>query len=89
MGMSTGGSGGLNSEINVTPLVDVMLVLLVIFIITRITSYNVCYTKLLRSSPQRRGLAGCFAGGSLVPVSRPTFSIPASLSAPITAITAP
>lgn len=35
MAMSSGDdSGGLNSEINVTPLVDVMLVLLVIFMIT-------------------------------------------------------
>ena len=35
MGMSSGSDdGGLNSEINVTPLVDVMLVLLVIFMIT-------------------------------------------------------
>jgi biopolymer transport protein TolR len=38
MAMTTGGSGGggnqLNAEINVTPLVDVMLVLLVIFMIT-------------------------------------------------------
>ena len=34
MGMSAGGDGELNSEINVTPLVDVMLVLLIIFMIT-------------------------------------------------------
>ncbi|CAN5922323.1 protein TolR [soil metagenome] len=34
MGMSSGGDGDLNSEINVTPMVDVMLVLLVIFMIT-------------------------------------------------------
>jgi biopolymer transport protein TolR len=34
MAMSSGGRGELNSEINVTPLVDVMLVLLVIFMIT-------------------------------------------------------
>jgi biopolymer transport protein TolR len=34
MGMSTGKSGDLNSEINVTPLVDVMLVLLIIFMVT-------------------------------------------------------
>jgi biopolymer transport protein TolR len=35
MGMSTGGGDGeLNAEINVTPLVDVMLVLLIIFMIT-------------------------------------------------------
>ena len=30
MSMAMGGSGGINSEINVTPLVDVMLVLLII-----------------------------------------------------------
>ncbi len=34
MAMSSGGSGGPMSEINVTPLVDVMLVLLIIFMIT-------------------------------------------------------
>ncbi len=35
MGMSAGkGSDGMNSEINVTPLVDVMLVLLIIFMVT-------------------------------------------------------
>ena len=34
MAMSTGNSGGVKSEINVTPLVDVMLVLLIIFMIT-------------------------------------------------------
>jgi len=34
MGMSSGGDGELNSEINVTPMVDVMLVLLIIFMIT-------------------------------------------------------
>ncbi|MDX2088386.1 MAG: biopolymer transporter ExbD [Kofleriaceae bacterium] len=32
--MSAGGDGEMNSEINVTPLVDVMLVLLIIFMIT-------------------------------------------------------
>jgi biopolymer transport protein TolR len=34
MGMSGGGHGGTMSEINVTPLVDVMLVLLIIFMVT-------------------------------------------------------
>jgi biopolymer transport protein TolR len=34
MGMKAGGGDELNSEINVTPLVDVMLVLLIIFMIT-------------------------------------------------------
>ena len=33
MGMSGGKKGSLNSEINVTPLVDVMLVLLIIFMV--------------------------------------------------------
>ena len=33
MGMSAGGGGGLNAEINVTPMVDVMLVLLIIFMV--------------------------------------------------------
>src|SRR5687767_12887883 len=34
MAMNLGGDGELNAEINVTPLVDVMLVLLIIFMIT-------------------------------------------------------
>lgn len=35
MGMNTGGgSGGIRTEINVTPLVDVVLVLLIIFLVT-------------------------------------------------------
>ena len=34
MAMGTGGSGGAMSEINVTPMVDVMLVLLIIFMVT-------------------------------------------------------
>jgi biopolymer transport protein ExbD len=34
MAMKVGGDGELNAEINVTPLVDVMLVLLIIFMIT-------------------------------------------------------
>ncbi|MBT9331755.1 ExbD/TolR family protein [Paracidobacterium acidisoli] len=33
MAMSLGGSGGLNSEPNVTPLIDVLLVLLIIFMV--------------------------------------------------------
>jgi biopolymer transport protein TolR len=33
MAMSTGGTGGLNSEPNVTPLIDVLLVLLIIFMV--------------------------------------------------------
>jgi biopolymer transport protein TolR len=33
MAMSTGGGGGLSSEINVTPMIDVLLVLLIIFMV--------------------------------------------------------
>ena len=33
MGMQAGGGGGLTSEINVTPMVDIMLVLLIIFMV--------------------------------------------------------
>jgi biopolymer transport protein TolR len=33
MGMSAGGGGGLNSDINVTPMIDVLLVLLIIFMV--------------------------------------------------------
>jgi biopolymer transport protein ExbD len=33
MGMTTGGKGGVKSDINVTPLVDVVLVLLIIFMV--------------------------------------------------------
>ena len=33
MGMSGGSGGGMNSEINVTPMVDIMLVLLIIFMV--------------------------------------------------------
>ncbi|HLL74610.1 MAG TPA: biopolymer transporter ExbD [Pyrinomonadaceae bacterium] len=33
MGMAVGGGGGFNSEINVTPMVDIMLVLLIIFMV--------------------------------------------------------
>ncbi|HZD48932.1 MAG TPA: biopolymer transporter ExbD [Silvibacterium sp.] len=33
MAMATGGPGGLNSDINVTPLIDVLLVLLIIFMV--------------------------------------------------------
>ena len=33
MGMTSGGGGGLNSDINVTPMIDVLLVLLIIFMV--------------------------------------------------------
>ena len=40
MGMSTGGDGSAMSEINVTPLVDVMLVLLIIFMVRDSAHYQ-------------------------------------------------
>src|SRR5438876_11844514 len=41
MGMAIGGKGGQSCEINVTPLVDVMLVLLIIFmVITPLTPHG-------------------------------------------------
>jgi len=33
MGMSSGGGGGVSSDINVTPMVDIMLVILIIFMV--------------------------------------------------------
>ncbi len=42
MSFTTGGSGGAMADINVTPLVDVMLVLLIIFMVTApIMSYQI------------------------------------------------
>jgi biopolymer transport protein TolR len=35
MAMTTGSSGGVNHDINVTPMIDVLLVLLIIFMITQ------------------------------------------------------
>ena len=35
MAMAVGGGGGMNSDINITPFIDVLLVLLVIFMITQ------------------------------------------------------
>lgn len=45
MGMSVGGGGGVKSEPNVTPMIDVMLVLLIIFMIT-IPQINAGFTAV-------------------------------------------
>ena len=53
MGMSTGGgSGSLNNEINVTPMIDVLLVLLVIFMIIVPMSRKAIDTQLPDPNPQ-------------------------------------
>lgn len=54
MAMSTGGnSGGPMSEINVTPLVDVMLVLLIIFMITAPLMTHLVTVKLPIANPHQ------------------------------------
>jgi biopolymer transport protein TolR len=53
MGMSAGGGGGgLNNEINVTPMIDVLLVLLVIFMIIVPMSRKAIDTQLPDPNPQ-------------------------------------
>jgi biopolymer transport protein ExbD len=57
MGMSVGASGGVgkvNSEINTTPLVDVMLVLLIIFLITIPVAVTSIKVNLPKESNQPR-----------------------------------
>lgn len=45
MGMNVGGSGAYNADINVTPLVDIMLVILIIFmVVTPLLGSNVAVT---------------------------------------------
>ena len=55
MSMSTGGSKGAMADINVTPLVDVLLVLLIIFMITApIVSQKVKIDQIGRASCRER-----------------------------------
>ncbi len=54
MGMSSGGgSGGLNNDINVTPMIDVLLVLLIIFMIVVPMSRKVIDIQLPDPTPQQ------------------------------------
>lgn len=52
MGMSTGGGGGLTNEPNVTPMIDVLLVLLVIFMMIIPMSRKAIDTQLPDPTPQ-------------------------------------
>jgi biopolymer transport protein ExbD len=55
MAMSSGGnSGGPMSEINVTPLVDVMLVLLIIFMITAPLMSHTITVELPKANPKSK-----------------------------------
>ena len=46
MGMSTGQSGGVSSEINVVPMIDILLVLLIIFMIVNALSRTVIEVQI-------------------------------------------
>ena len=55
MGMSTGGgSGSLNNEINVTPMIDVLLVLLIIFMMIIPMSRKAIDTQLPDPNPPQQ-----------------------------------
>ncbi len=59
MGMASGGGGGLQSEINVTPMVDIMLVLLIIFmVITPLlqSGVSVALPKDMRNPEEDKGI---------------------------------
>ena len=58
MGMSAGGKGGIKNEINVTPLVDVCLVLLIIFMVVTPMlqrGKEVHLPKVVQKNPQQDG----------------------------------
>ena len=52
MSMSTGGQGGLNAEPNVTPMIDVLMVLLIIFMVIVPSSRKAMDVQLPDPTPQ-------------------------------------
>lgn len=72
MSMSTGGGGGVNSDINVTPMIDVLLVLLIIFMIVNALSRTVTEVEIpptetaqMNSAPSIQIVLELKAGGAL------------------------
>jgi biopolymer transport protein ExbD len=67
MGMSTGGkTGGLHTEINITPLIDVVLVLLIIFLVTMPVLMKMVTLEVPRKIDSEREVPDPTAGNPLV-----------------------
>jgi biopolymer transport protein ExbD len=67
MGMSTGGkTGGLHTEINITPLIDVVLVLLIIFLVTMPILMKMVTLEVPRKLDNEREVPDPTAGNPLV-----------------------
>jgi len=52
MGMSTGGGGGKNSDINITPYIDILLVLLIIFMVIQPTTQYDLSARVPEDAPE-------------------------------------
>jgi biopolymer transport protein TolR len=63
MAMATGGGGGVTSDINVTPMIDVLLVLLIIFMIVNALSRSVTEIQI---PPEQTGSASAAASTQIV-----------------------
>lgn len=67
MGMNVGGkSGGLHTEINITPLIDVVLVLLIIFLVTMPIMMKMVTMEVPRKLDSEREMPDPTAGNPLV-----------------------
>ena len=52
MGMSSGGGGGKNSDINITPYIDILLVLLIIFMVIQPTTQYDLSARVPEDAPE-------------------------------------
>jgi biopolymer transport protein ExbD len=67
MGMSTGGKqGGLHTEINITPLIDVVLVLLIIFLVTMPILMKMVTLEVPRKLDEKNEVPDPTAGNPLI-----------------------